>query len=185
MNNNIVNHSTEGQTKAPRIYTKLKFIRSEITGGIISFVSTNPESGRIMGVRQESELPKKICIADKLLAPSIILNALYNCTLIPMKDKEGYVVIEAEPTQFKASVTTTYVKNTIYLVEVKFGNKKIRFDPFDGRKESIKDFAACRAVLEKRVDVKNITKVVEDFEHAAKSILRHLERDKYSLHHKL
>lgn len=183
--NNIINHSTEEQTKTPRIYTKLKFIRSEITGGIISFVSTNPESGRIMGVRRESEVPKKICIADKLLAPSIILNVLYNCILIPMKDKDGYVVIEAEPTQFKASVTTTYIKNTIYLVEVKFGNKKIRFDPFDGRKESIKNLAACRAVLEKRVDIKNIVQVVEDFECAAKNILRLLEKDKYSLRCKL
>lgn len=185
MNNNTINHSTEEQAKTPRIYTKLKFIRSEITGSTISFVSTNPESGRIMGVRRESEVPKKICIADKLLATSIILDVLYDCTLIPMKDKDGYIVIEAEPAQFIASITTTYIKNTIYLVEVKFGNKKIRFDPFDGRKKSVKNFAACRAVLEKRVDVKNVMQVVEDFERAAKNILRLLEKDKYSLRCKL
>lgn len=178
--NNINNNTlTEEQPKNNRVYTKLKFIRSEVTGGPISFVSQNPETGRICGVRQDSEYPKKICIADKLLAPQIILNTLYDCTLIPMTDKNGYVVIAAEPAQFKAVVSSTYIKNNIYLVEVKFGNKTIRFDPFNGKKESVRDFSACRAVLEKRVDVKDIVQVVEDFEHAANNILRLLNKDKY------
>lgn len=114
-----------------------------------------------------------------MLASEILLNVLYDCTLIPMTERNGYVVIAAEPVQFKATVTKTYVKNNIYLVEVKFGNKTIRFDPFNGRKESIKSLPACKAILERRVDVKNILQVVEDFETAANEILALLENDKW------
>ena len=180
MNNiNISSTTEEKQSKCSRTYTKLKFIRSEVSGAPVSFVSQNPKTGRICGVRQESEYPKKICIVDKLLAPQIIMNALYDCTLIPMDERNGYVVIVAEPVQFKANVTSTYIKNNIYLVEVKFGNKTIRFDPFNGKKESVKSLAACKSVLEKRIDVKDLMQVVEDFERAANNILRLLDKDKY------
>ncbi len=181
MNNINTNPTTEKKPKCSRTYTKLKFIRSEISGAPVSFVSQNPKTGRICGVRQDSEYPKKICIVDKLLASQIIMNALYDCTLIPMDERNGYVVIAAEPVQFKATVTSTYIKGNIYLVEVKFGNKIIRFDPFNGKKESVKSMAACKSVLEKRIDVKDLIQVVEDFERAANNILRLLDRDKYHL----
>ncbi len=171
--------AADEQPKSVRVYTKLKFIRSEVSGAPVSFVSQNPRTGRICGVRQDSEHPKKICIVDKLLATQIIMNALYDCTLIPMSDRNGYVVIAAEPVQFKASVTSTYIKNTVYVVEVKFGNKTIRFDPFNGRKESVKNLPACKSVLEKRIDVRNVMQVVEDFERAANNIVRLLEKDRY------
>lgn len=171
--------SNQKESKVSRVYTKLKFVKSDQTGAIISFVSQNPKTGRICGVRQDSEYPKKICILDKMLASEILLNVLYDCTLIPMTERNGYVVIAAEPVQFKATVTKTYVKNNIYLVEVKFGNKTIRFDPFNGRKESIKSLPACKAILERRVDVKNILQVVEDFETAANEILALLENDRW------
>lgn len=178
--NNIKRPSDEDtQPKCVRVYTKLKFVRSEVSGAPVSFVSRNPKTGRICGVRQESEYPKKICIVDKLLANQIIMNVLYDCMLIPMSDKNGYVVIAAEPVQFKANVSTTYIKNTVYMVEVKFGNKTIRFDPFNGKKESVKDLAACRAVLEKRVDVRDVMQVVEDFERAANNMVRLMENDRY------
>lgn len=179
MDNINKNSAAAVQPKSVRVYTKLKFIRSEVSGAPVSFVSQNPKTGRICGVRQDSEYPKKICIVDKLLASQIIMNALYDCTLIPMSDRNGYVVIAAEPVQFKASVNSTYIKNTVYVVEVKFGNKIIRFDPFNGRKESVKGLSACKSVLEKRIDVKNVMQVVEDFERAANNIVRLLERDKY------
>lgn len=56
----IDNNSTASeQSKSIRVYTKLKFIRSEISGAPVSFVSQNPKTGRICGVRQDSEYPKK------------------------------------------------------------------------------------------------------------------------------
>jgi hypothetical protein len=183
--NNIKQNSNAGApSKCVRVYTKLKFVRSEISGAPVSFVSQNPKTGRICGVRQDSSYPKKICIVDKLLSPQIIVNALYDCTLIPMSDKNGYVVIAAEPVQFKAVISSAYIKNNIYVVEVKFGNKIIRFDPFNGKKESVKDIAACKSVLEKRIDIEDITQVVKDFERAAGNIVHLMERDKYR-HYKI
>lgn len=183
--NNIKQNSNAGApSKCVRVYTKLKFVRSEISGAPVSFVSQNLKTGRICGVRQDSPYLKKICIVDKLLSPQIIMNALYDCTLIPMSDKNGYVVIAAEPVQFKAVISSAYIKNNIYVVEVKFGNKIIRFDPFNGKKESVKDIAACKSVLEKRIDIEDITQVVKDFERAAGNMVHLMERDKYR-HYKI
>lgn len=162
-----------------RVYTKLKFIKSEETGAVISFVSQNLKTGRICGVRQNSDYPKKICVVDKVLANYILLNVLYDCTLIPMSESNGYVVIAAEPCQFKARIETSYVPKAIYVIEVKFGNKTIRFDPMDGRKESIRSLQACKEILEKRVDIQNICQVVEDFEKSAKTLLQLMENDMY------
>lgn len=167
------------QQKGLRVYTKLKFVKSEESGAPVSFVSQNPKTGRICGVRQDSEYPKKIAIVDKMLANEIMMNVLYDCTLIPMSAKNGYVVIAAEPVQFKAEVVTSYVKNTIYQVEVKFGNKILRFDPWKGHKESVRSFAKCKEVLEKRMDVKDVMQVVEDFEKAANYVITMMERDRY------
>jgi hypothetical protein len=167
------------EKRTTRVYTKLKFVKSDVSGATVSFVSQNPKTGRICGVRQDSSYPKKICMVDKAIAGQIIMNALYDCTLIPMTDKNGYVVISAEPVQFKATVETTYIKNNVYLVEVKFGNKVIRFDPFNGRKESVKSFQACKAVLEKRIDVKDIIQVVDDFEKAAEKVMTLMEMDRF------
>lgn len=170
----------EGEHKTPRIYTKLKFCKSERTDAMISFVSQNPKSGRVNGVRQDSPHPKKICVVDKALANDILINVLYDCTLVPMADCNGYVVIAAEPVQFKATIHTQYIKNNIYLVEIKFGNKTLRFDPFNGRKPSVCDIKEFRKVLEKRVDVKNIVQVIDDFDHAAANILNLMTHDRYN-----
>lgn len=170
---------TERQ-KGSRIYTKLKFIRSDVSGSPVSFVSKHLDTGRIYGVRQDSKYPKKVCIVDKAIADQIMLNALYNCTLVPMTEKNGYVVISAEPVQFRAKINSTYIKGNVYVVEVKFGNKTIRFDPFCGRKESVKNLKECKRVLERRIDIKNVMQVAEDFERAAIAMVRIMENDKYS-----
>ena len=160
-----------------RVHTKLKFTKSEKTGAYVSFVSQNPKTGRICGVRQDSEYPKKICILDKKLMCDVLLNVLYDATLIPMAEKNGYVVIEVNPVQFKATIETTYVPKAVYVVEVKFGNKVIRFDPMDGRKDTIRTIEGCKSVLEKRVDIKDVTQVVEDFVDAATDIIRKFRND--------
>ena len=150
---------------------------NEKTVAYVSFVSQNPKTGRICGVRQDSEYPKKICILDKKLMCDVLLNVLYDSTLIPMAEKNGYVVIEVNPVQFKATIETTYVPKAVYVVEVKFGNKIIRFDPMDGRKDTIRTIDGCKSVLEKRVDIKDVTQVVEDFVDAATDIIRKFRND--------
>lgn len=168
----------ENQKEQPiKVQTKLKFVKSEKTGAIVSFVSQNPKTGRICGVRQDSQYPKKICILDKKLVSDVLLNVLYDVTMIPMTEKNGYVVIEMTPVEFKATISTTYVKKAIYRVEVKFGNKTIVFDPLDGKKDTIRTLKGCLSVLEKRVDIKDITQVVADFQESANKLLNYMRAD--------
>ena len=177
-----------------KIRTKLKFIKSEKNGALISFVSQNPVTNVVCGVRQDSPYPKKIVIIDRELANNILVNTLYDCVLIPMTPVlnettgenhiPGFIAIEANPVQFKATVTTKYIRGIKYNVEVSFGNKVVRFDPFRGQKESIKSLPACKAVLEKRCDVKDLMDVIEDFEIAAIDLLEILKRDMRQIHNK-
>lgn len=174
------NNNETPDKKVERIYTKLKFCKSDRTDALISFVSQNTKNKRICGVRQDSKYPKRICVVDKAIAGDILINVLYDCTLIPMAERNGYVVIAAEPVQFKAKIETQYVKGSIYIVEVQFGNKTLRFDPFTGRKDTIRDIAEFRKVLEKRVDIKDILQVIDDFDTAANKIMQLMMIDKFS-----
>ena len=179
-----------------KIYTKLKFIKSDRNGALIGFVSQNPVNGIICGVRQDSPFPKKIVIVDKELSNSILINVLYECTLIPMASTKniineegeeepfipGYIAIEATPVQFNATVTTKYIRGRQYRVEVSFGNKIIYFDPFRGIKESVKSLPACRAVLERRCDIQDLLEIVAAFDAAATAITVQLKQDMYEIH---
>ncbi len=172
--------STVSKSQNPkRIYTKLKFVISEQTGAIVSFVSQNPLTKQIRGVRKDDPYPKKVCVVDKNLAPYILLNVLYDVTLIPMAEKDGYVVVEANPVEFPATIETTYMRKVAYRVEVKFGHKTIIFDPKDGEKKSVRSFKECVKLLEKRVDIKDIFDVVKEFSDEAYKLIRLYERDGY------
>lgn len=173
---NIKNSATE-KGHVTKIHTKLKFIKSEETGAYIGFVSQNPTTNVYSGVRQDSPYPKKVCVLDQKMEWQILTNVLYDVTLIPMHHKNGFVVIEATPCEFRAKIETTYIPNTAYKVEVKFGNKTIVFNPFDGEKECVRSLSKCHSVLEKRVDIKNILQVVEDFDKAANAILNKMFND--------
>lgn len=172
MNTTII---SQPQTK--RIYTKLKFTVSDKTYATVGFVSQNSKTGEIRGVRQDDQHPKKICVVDRKIASDILLNTLYDVVMVPMANKDGYVVIEATPVQFRATIETTYIPKAIYHIDVKFGNKKIQFDPKDGRKDSVRKLDLCRRVLETRVDVKNLPQVMEDFDEAVSNLLRKYEND--------
>ncbi len=190
-NTNKIENTGAGVEK---IATKLKFIKSEKNGALISFVSQNAVTGVVCGVRQDSPYPKKIVIIDCKLSQNILVNVLYDCVLIPMTPVlnkrtgenhiPGYIAIEANPVQFRATVSTNYIRGVKYNVEVSFGNKVIRFDPFRGQKESVKSLSACRAVLEKRCDVKDLMQVIEDFEAAAISLEELMREDMRQIHSK-
>jgi len=47
----------------------------------------------------------------------------------------------------------------------------------DGRKDTIRTIEGCKSVLEKRVDIKDVTQVVEDFVDAATDIIRKFRND--------
>ena len=169
----------DGKKKYPdgTIFTKLKFKKSEKSGLLVGFVSQNPKTGRVKGVREDSEFPKQVCVADVSIAPDIIIGALYNVAIVPMYQKKGFIVIEATLHQFKAEIEVCYVPKACYVVNVKFGNKTIIFDPKDGCKETTRSLPAVKALLEKRIDIRNIAQVVEDFVDAANDILKKYDHD--------
>lgn len=177
MSNIKEQETVKEQKKVEKISTKLKFVKSDKTDAYIGFVSQNPKTGRYCGVRQDSPYPKKVCVLDKKLTCEILTNVLYDVELIPMHERNGYVVISAIPCEFKATIETSYIPKIQYRIDVKFGNKCITFDPMDGTKDSVKKLSACRAVLEKRVDIKDLIQVVEDFDLAAKSLLNRMFAD--------
>lgn len=159
------------------VFTRIKFTKSERTGQPIGFVSQNPVNGRINGVRENSKFPKTVCIVDAKIAPDIILDVLYQVAIVPMHNSKGYIAIEAAPYQFKATIEICYVKKACYIIDIKFGNQLIRFDPKDGTKASMRTISGCRALLEKRMDIADLSDVIEEFNGAATELIERLRRD--------
>lgn len=97
-----------------------------------------------------------------------------------MKNKNaGFIVVSAEPHAFEAKIYTNVVKNAVYNVEVKFGNKTIKYDPMDGRKDTVRTIEGVISVLENRKDIKNLLQVVEDFRRTANILLTTFKNDGY------
>jgi len=163
--------------KREEIHTRLKFVQSERNGSMVSYVSINPVNGQVKGVRVDSKFPHKIVVCSLDIAPIILGNVLYKATIIPMKSGKGYVCIEAEPVQFKASVKTNYEKGRVYQIVISFGNKNLVFDPFNGKKASVLTTAGFIDLLEHRVDIADQSQVVADFTIMADELLKKMKHD--------
>lgn len=79
-NTNKIENTGAGVEK---ISTKLKFIKSEKNGALISFVSQNSVTNVVCGVRQDSPYPKKIVIIDCELAHNILVISYMTVCLSP------------------------------------------------------------------------------------------------------
>lgn len=170
---------TETEAKQPEVvkfHTKIKFKHSDKANCFIAFVH-RAKSGELRGVRQEDACDKRICILDKGLYNKVLPNVLYQATLIPMKGKMGYIVVDAKIVEFPAKVEVTYVPKAIYRVEVKFGNKNIVFDPFDGIKTTRSTVIGCRDILERRCDIANREEVLAEFDAAVAEIIKRYKAD--------
>lgn len=162
------------------VFTMLKFELSEKDNKTyIGFVSQDTKTGEYYGRRANDKYPKKICIVDAALNFMIIPGVLYRCTLVPMKEKKGFIVIEATPYQFKATIKTSYIPRCLYQIEVKFGQKTLIFDPKDGRKESVRTVSGFVKELSKRLDIENISDVIRDFEYSASELMSQFANDGY------
>lgn len=159
-----------------QIKTKLKFKRSEKTGTLIGFV-TKTHEGKIKGVRESEDCKKKICVLSKDIRIDIEENVLYDVTLFPMHDKDGYIVSFATPSMFTATIESSVVKGSVYKTIVKFGNKQIIFDPMDGRKNSVRSIKGAIDILRNRKDIANSESVISDFMDEAYSVLKRYEAD--------
>lgn len=157
--------------------SKMKLAKSSDTGYIVGFASKNPKTGAWHGVRQDSSFPKKVCVLDRRLIPYTLTNRLYNVSLVPMKNKDGFVIVEASPVMFEAKVNSFHVKKQIYRVEVTFGGYTIIYDPMEGRKSSVKNLQEAVETLEKRTDIADIASVVEIFAKEATVIQSAFQRE--------
>lgn len=160
-----------------KLKTKIKFERHQETQAMIGFVSYSNSQHKWVGVRREANTPKVICLLDKRLALEAKENVLYDVTLVPMVGKRGFVAIRADITQFNAKVSSCYVKKAIYQVDLRYGNRVIKFDPLDGKKDSIKMADKCLSYVDGLMDIANKAEVYRQFREAVEEIQRLFEND--------
>ncbi len=157
--------------------TKLKFKRLASSGLLTSFVSADKSNGYLYGVRENDPKPKKIVLVDKSLSSTLSEDVLYMVEMTPMASGNGYVVVRAKTMQFPATLRVNYVPRAVYSIEINFGNRTLKFNPLDGRKDTVCNFTKCRQYLSKQQDIKNLDKVLSDFTKAGKSLLARMEAD--------
>lgn len=159
--------------------SQIKFAVSEQTGELIGFVSRHSKTKKLKGVREGSVYGKQICVLSEELKGGILPNVLYEVELKPMHNSKGYVVISAKPVQFKANIETTIVRNAVYQVTITFGNKKVYFDPKDGKSPSSKTIEGVIDLLRSRTDIEELSHVVEEFKKQASVVIKTMKKDGY------
>ncbi len=157
-----------------KIKTYLKFQRSERDK--TSFVAyVRKENGSWKGCHESDSCKKKIVLADSQVAQTLLENALYSTTLVPMKECMGFVAISAEPVRFTATVET-FIDSERYEVEVRFGHKLITYDPSSSL-ENRRSISGIVRTLEHRIDIRRPEQVIADFREAAETVLAYYKAD--------
>lgn len=157
------------------IKTNIKFKRNE-KGVFQGFVTKN-EHGSWRGCREDAEVCKKIVLLDPRQVPiEIKENALYQCSLIPMKSDCGYIAISAKLVQFEAK-TETVVYENVYKVIVRFGNRMIVYDP-TSKLEKHNNIQGIMNYLKSREDLKYANAVAEEFFDCAYLLKSIYDKDK-------
>lgn len=172
----------ETQTKAAAsretAAAMLRFVTSELDENVlVAYVSQDNRTGHLFGRSRGDRWPKKICVLDDAIRYKVQPGYLYDCQLVPMRLKKGYIVTEAVPHQFEAAVSMTYIPRGVYQIQVRFGRKFMMFDPKDGRKPSVNTLEKFIAELRSRIDIKNIEGVVEEVREYADILIRHYKQD--------
>ena len=157
--------------------SQLKFAKSERTGELIGFVSRHSKTRKLMGVREDSRFGKQICVLSEDLKGTIEPNILYSVELKHMHNAKGYVVVAATPVLFQAHVETIIVPKTLYQVTVTFGNKKIFFDPKDGKSAMSRTIDGVLEILKGRKDIRHQESVINDYLNQAQALVRRMESD--------
>ena len=157
--------------------SQIKFAKSERTGELIGFVSRHSKTRKLMGVREDSRFGKQICVLSEDLKGKVEPNVLYSVELKPMHKANGYVVVAATPVLFPAQGETVIIPTTLYQVTVTFGNKKVFFDPKDGKSAMSRTIEGVLSVLQSRKDIKDQEGVIFDYLQQAKALVRRLEAD--------
>lgn len=147
-----------------KMIVNIKFFKNRMNDSLAGYVTKS--SGSWKGCRTTDKCKMKIVLVSQEIKGQMIENVLYRTTIIPMKEKDGFVAIKAEPVQFDARVETK-LRGRQYSIEIKFGNKTLVYDPYDKKQRKCRtDFQTFRHILELRPDIKDLAQVIEDFEEA-------------------
>ncbi len=161
--------------------TQLKLAKLDETEELVGFVSRNPHTQKLKGVREDSHFGKKICILARELKDKLLPNKLYDVELKPMHSRAGYVIISAKITQFTALVDMCVLRGEQYKVTVSFGNKTIYFDPKDGSSHSSRTLEGAVKLLNARDDIQDKEFVVDCFIKRSLQLLSMMKADKYEV----
>ena len=157
-----------------RIKTYLKFQRSERDKtSLVSYV--RKEKGSWKGCHENEDYKKKIVLVDASTSLTMLENVLYDVTLVPMKQRDGFVAISAEPVRFPARIDTI-IDDSRYAVEVRFGHKLIVYDPASPM-DNRRSIDGIIQVLSRRIDIREPERVVSDFKEAAETVLAYYRAD--------
>lgn len=163
------------------IRTGIKFKRGENgsrnEGRLYGFVTK--ENGSWKGCREEDERPKKIVFPHSDYENTIVEGMLYWVTLYPICNNKCFVATLVTLAKFDAKIETIARKG-IFLVYVKFGNKKITYNPLSDEPK-MKDIKGIADYLRGRIDLNNAQQVAEDFLDAACVVKSLLTKEKRCL----
>ena len=159
------------------IHTLLKFTKSDHSDQLVSYVSANPVTGQIKGVRKDSKYPHVVVVCSPSVSPIILPNVLYKVSLVPMNKSHGYVCISAEPQQFNATVSIEYEPQEKYNILVSFGNKTMLYDPLKGSKATVLTIQGFIDTLQRRLDIRNIDNVLAEVSLAASELNKRMKKD--------
>lgn len=150
------------ETKTIKVYIKFQKGLGNAKDRIYALVTKSKGSWKGC---YESEQKKKIVFAAQQIEQDIVPGVLYCCSLIPMREKHGFIAKSASIVKFKAVVSTVCRKGT-FMVNVKFGNKVFIYDP-SSKEHRRNNIQAIAEKLRWRIDLENAPCVAEEFISAA------------------
>ena len=161
------------------IQTKLRFIESDRNGELIAFVHVDTSKDKILGVNENVNCRKLICVLSAELKKRNIVRPriLYDVKMVKMGVKQGYVVKYATPTLFSAHVKINIVPKVFYRVVVSWGHKELIYDPFNPANAQHGSLENIVREMDKRVDIYHKSYAIVRFLRAAKQVLSQMEAD--------
>lgn len=169
--------ATITETSSMKIKTVLKFAESKKTGVYVAFVQKrNGKETRWVGVRENAPGPKKVCVVAPELHPQITLGQPYRAECVADRNGKCFIVTDITPLVYKAVMETVYIPDCMYVIEIRFGYKKLTFD-LQSKVNNQSDLNKFLQVLKGRRDIKNHSIVVDEFIVRAKDLIRRYEND--------
>lgn len=158
------------------IKTNIKYSKSP-EGKLYGFVMKSKD-GSWRGVREDCKDKKKIVLVDPMAEKDIKPNLLYHSALVPMKSDNGFICLNADLVKFTAKIKSFNIPEHQYFrVEVRFGQKTIKYDP-SSKNKKINDMQAIADMLRKREDLLDSMEVADRFLDAATVALTCYRREK-------